>query len=135
MDSWLYYSSYVDDNFYILSSQLFFQTTHDHYLISKIKLLLSPTLYKFIVWVCFRVQAKTGPYNYYAFYLNFHIKYRHFLFPKKNIHFFISKKILFVFHLIFYIKYMFFFIGNKYYYGFYLIFYVKYKLFFSFSFL
>ena len=70
LDSWLYYSGYVEDDFYILYSLLFFQTTHDRYLIFKITLVLSPTLYKFIVWACwartqscFRVQAKTGPYN------------------------------------------------------------------------
>ena len=69
-DSWLNYSGYAEDDFYILYSQLFFQTTHDHYLLSKIRLVLSPTLYKIIVWAClaktqsyFKVQAKTGPYN------------------------------------------------------------------------
>ena len=70
LDSWLYYSGYADDDFYILYSQLFFQTTHDRYLLFKIRLVLSFTLYKFIVWACwgrtqscFRVQAKTGPYT------------------------------------------------------------------------
>ena len=70
LDSWLYYSGYADDDFYILYFQLFFQTTYDRYLHSKIKLVLSPTFYKFIVWACwaktqsyFGVQAKTGPYN------------------------------------------------------------------------
>ena len=69
-DSWLYYSGYAENDFYILYFQLFFQTTHDRYLYSKIKLVLSPTLYKFIVWTCWVktqsclvVQAKTGPYN------------------------------------------------------------------------
>ena len=69
LDSWLYYSSYAEDDFYILYSQLFFQTTHDRYILFKIRLVLSSTLYKFIVWACwartqscFRVQAKTGPY-------------------------------------------------------------------------
>ena len=69
-DSWLYYSGYAEDDFYILYLQLFFQTIHDRYLLSKIRLVLSPTLYKFIVWACwaktqscFGVQAKTGPYN------------------------------------------------------------------------
>ena len=72
LDSWLYYSGYTEDGFYILYSQLFFQTTHDRYLLSKIRLVLSPTLYKFIVWACwawvqscFRIQVKTGPYNNY----------------------------------------------------------------------
>ena len=68
LDSWLYYSSYAENDFCILYSQLFFQTTHDRYLLFKIRLVLSPTLYKFIVWACwartqsyFRVQAETGP--------------------------------------------------------------------------
>ena len=71
-DSWLYYSGYAKDDFYILYLQLFFQTIHDRYLLSKIRLVLSPTLYKFIVWACwartqscFGVQAKTSPYNFY----------------------------------------------------------------------
>ena len=51
-DSWLYYSGYAEDDFYTLYSQLFFQTTHDRYLILKIRLVLFPTLYKFIVWAC-----------------------------------------------------------------------------------
>ena len=51
-DSWLYYSGYAEDNSYILYLQLFFQTIHDRYLLSKIRLVLSPTLYKFIVWTC-----------------------------------------------------------------------------------
>ena len=70
LDSWLYYSGYAENDFCILYSQLFFQTTHDCYLIFKIMLVFSPTLYKFIVWACwartqscFRVQAKTGPHN------------------------------------------------------------------------
>ena len=50
LDSWLYYSGYADDDFYNLYSQFLFQTTHDRYLISKIRLVLFPTLYKFIVW-------------------------------------------------------------------------------------
>ena len=65
--------SYAEDDFYILYFQLFFQTTHDCCLHSKIRLVLSPTLYKFIVWACwaktqscFGVQAKTGPYNIYV---------------------------------------------------------------------
>ena len=68
-DSWLYYSGYTEDDFYILYFQLFFQTIHDRYLHSKIKLVLSPPLYKFVVWACWAktqsclgVQAKTGPY-------------------------------------------------------------------------
>ena len=70
LDSWFYYSGYADDDFYILYFQLFFKTTHDRYLYSKIRLVLSPTLYKFIVWACwaktqscFGVQARIGPYN------------------------------------------------------------------------
>ena len=69
-DSWLYCSGYAEDDFYILYLQLFFQIIHDRYLLSKIRLVLSPTLYKFIIWACwartqscFRVQAKIGPYN------------------------------------------------------------------------
>ena len=70
LDSWLYYSGYVNDDFYIFYLQLSFQTIHDCNLLSKIRLVLSPMLYKFIVWACwartqscFWVQAKTGPYN------------------------------------------------------------------------
>ena len=69
-NSWLYYSGYAEDDFYILYFQLFFQTTHNRYLHSKIRLVLSPTLYKFVVWACWAktqsclgVQAKIGPYN------------------------------------------------------------------------
>ena len=47
---WPSYSSYVEDDFYILYSQYFFQTTYNRYLLSKIRLVLFPTLYKFIVW-------------------------------------------------------------------------------------
>ena len=53
---WPSYSGYTEDNFYILYSQYFFQTTYDRYLISKIRLVFSLTLYKFIVWACW---AKT----------------------------------------------------------------------------
>ena len=53
------YSDYADDDFYILFSQYFFQTTHDRYLLSKIRLVLFPTLYKFIVWAYW---AKTQSY-------------------------------------------------------------------------
>ena len=67
-DSWLYYLGYAEDIF-ISYTQLFFQTIHDRYFLSKIRLVPSPTLYKFIVlacWAktqsCFGVQAKTGPY-------------------------------------------------------------------------
>ena len=58
MIKWLQpsYSSYAKDDSYILYSQYFFQTTHDRYLLSKIRLVLFPTLYKFIVWACW---AKT----------------------------------------------------------------------------
>ena len=69
-ESWLYYSSYVEDDFSIFYLQLSFQTIHYCYLLSKFRLVLSPTLYKFIVWACwawtqscFGVQVKTGPYN------------------------------------------------------------------------
>ena len=50
--SWLYYSSYADDDFSIFYLQLSFQTIHYCYLLSKFRLVLSPTLYKFIVWAC-----------------------------------------------------------------------------------
>ena len=50
------YSGYAEDSFYVLFSQFFFQTTHDRYLFSKIRLVLSSILYKFIVWACW---AKT----------------------------------------------------------------------------
>ena len=70
LDSWLCYLGYAEDDFYILYFLLLFQTTHDRYLYSKIRLALSPTLYKFIVWICwaktqscFGVQAKTSPYT------------------------------------------------------------------------
>ena len=70
-NSWLYYSCYVDDDFYIFYLQISFQTIHDCYLISKIRLVLSLTLYKFIVQACqaktqscFGIQAKTSPYSY-----------------------------------------------------------------------
>ena len=70
LDSWLYYSGYAEDDFCILYSLLFFQSTHDRNLLFKVRLVLSSTLYKFIVWACwartqscFRVQAETGPYN------------------------------------------------------------------------
>ena len=53
------YSGYAKDDFYILYFQYSFQTIHDRYLFSKIKLVLLPTLYKFIVWACW---AKTQPY-------------------------------------------------------------------------
>ena len=58
LDSWLNDSGYADDNFYISFSSFFFQTTHDRYLISKVRLVLFPTLYKFIVWAYW---AKTQP--------------------------------------------------------------------------
>ena len=44
------YSGYAEDNLCILYSQYFFQTTYDRYLFSIIRLVLSPMLYKFIVW-------------------------------------------------------------------------------------
>ena len=46
------YSGYAKDNLCILYSQYFFQTTYDRYLFSIIRLVLSPILYKFIVWAC-----------------------------------------------------------------------------------
>ena len=58
LDSWLNDSGYADDDFYISFSSFFFQTTHDRYLISKVRLVLFPTLYKFIVWAYW---AKTQP--------------------------------------------------------------------------
>ena len=48
----LSYLGYAEDSFCISFSQYFFQTIHDRYLFSKIRLVLSPTLYKFIVWGC-----------------------------------------------------------------------------------
>ena len=50
------YSSYAEDNLRILYYQYFFQTIYDRYLFSIIRPVLFPTLYKFIVWVCW---AKT----------------------------------------------------------------------------
>ena len=73
-DSWLYYLGYAEENFYILYLQLFFQTIHNCYLLSKIRLVLSPTLYKFIIWACWaktQSQAKTGPYNTDKFFFSF----------------------------------------------------------------
>ena len=46
------YSGYTENNLCILCSQYFFQTTYDCYLFSIIRLVLSSTLYKFIVWAC-----------------------------------------------------------------------------------
>ena len=43
------YSGYAEDNLCILYYEYFFQTIYDHYLFSIIRLVLSPTLYKFIV--------------------------------------------------------------------------------------
>ena len=55
------YSGYAEDNLCILCSQYFFQITHDRYLFSKIRPVLSPTLYKFIVWTCWvKIQFYTG---------------------------------------------------------------------------
>ena len=48
----LSYSGYAKDNLCILYPQYFFQITYDHYLFSIIRLVLSLTLYKFIVWAC-----------------------------------------------------------------------------------
>ena len=44
------YSGYTENNLYFSYSQYFFWTTYDHYLFSIIKLVLSHTLYKFIIW-------------------------------------------------------------------------------------
>ena len=46
----LNYSGYTDDDFYILYSYIFFQSTYDRYFHSRIGLVFFPTLYKFIVW-------------------------------------------------------------------------------------
>ena len=55
------YSGYAKDDFYVLYSQYFFQTTHDRYLFSKIRLDLFPTLYNFIVWACWtKTQSCLG---------------------------------------------------------------------------
>ena len=48
----LSYLGYAEDSFCFSFSQYFFQTIHDRYLFSKIRLVFSPTLYKFIVWTC-----------------------------------------------------------------------------------
>ena len=73
LDTWLYYSGYAENEFYILFVKLFFQTIHNCYLFSNLRLVLTPTLYKFIVWACwariqsyFGVQAKIGPYKTYS---------------------------------------------------------------------
>ena len=52
------YLGYAEDNFYIIYSQYFFQPTYDRNLFSKIRLDISPTFYKFIVWACW---AETQP--------------------------------------------------------------------------
>ena len=59
LDSWLNDSGYADEDFYISYSYFFFQSTHDRYFLSRIRLVLFPTLYKFIVWACW---AKTQSY-------------------------------------------------------------------------
>ena len=50
LDSWLNYLGYVKDDFCISYSWFLFQTTHNRYFFSRIRLVLFPTLYKFIVW-------------------------------------------------------------------------------------
>ena len=50
LDSWLNYLGYAEDDFYISYSWFLFQTTHNHYFFSRIRLVLFPMLYKFIVW-------------------------------------------------------------------------------------
>ena len=61
LDSWLNYFGYVEDDFYISYSYFFFKSTHDRYFISRIRLVLFPTLYKFIVWACwFKTQSYLG---------------------------------------------------------------------------
>ena len=71
LDSRLDYSSYAEDGFYISFSYFFFQSTHDRYFLSRIRLvffffhalqihclsLLSRNP------ILFRVQAKTSPYT------------------------------------------------------------------------
>ena len=59
LNSWLNYSGYAKDDFYISYSYFFFQSTHDCYFLSRIRLVLFPMLYKFIVWACW---AKTQSY-------------------------------------------------------------------------
>ena len=90
-ESWLYYSNYADDDFYILYLQLSFQTIHYCYLLSKFKLILSPTLYKFIIWAywawtqsCFGVQVKTGPYNWRHMWEELDLIRRRFRFNARN---------------------------------------------------
>ena len=50
LDSWLNYLGYAEDDFCISYSWFLFQTTHNRYFFSKIRLVLFPTLYKFIIW-------------------------------------------------------------------------------------
>ena len=54
----LSYSGYAEDSFCILISQYFFQTIHDRYFFSKIRLVLSPIFYKLILWACW-VKTQT----------------------------------------------------------------------------
>ena len=59
--SWLNYFGYADDGFYISYSYFFFQSTHNRYFLSRIRLVLFPTLYKFIIWTCWtKTQSCLG---------------------------------------------------------------------------
>ena len=50
LDSWLNYLGYADDDFCISYSWFLFETTHNRYFFSRIRLVFFPTFYKFIVW-------------------------------------------------------------------------------------
>ena len=59
LDSWLSYLGYAEDDFCISYSWFLFQTTHNRYFFSRIRLVLFSTLYKFIVCASW---AKTQSY-------------------------------------------------------------------------
>ena len=62
--TWLYHSGQAEGEFYILFVNLFFQIIHNCYLFSKFRLVLSHTLYKFIVWACWTwIQSCFGSPN------------------------------------------------------------------------
>ena len=50
LDSWLNFLGYSEDDFCIPYSWFLFQTIHNRYFFSRIRLVLFSTLYKFIVW-------------------------------------------------------------------------------------
>ena len=59
LNSWLNYSGYAKDDFYISYSYFFFQSIYDRYFLYRIRLVLFPVLYKFNVWAYW---AKTQSY-------------------------------------------------------------------------